>query len=99
MNFVRPLFTRSIGISKCLCQITRKNFSSSKCLEFRITPKILKQDDPNIHSKYQIFKNESEVVLDVYDEDRNLQYGYDLPGNEEEETDRYEGLNLIRNTI
>lgn len=105
MSFVRPTFrvlSAILAVSKKNNEIPRIYQTTTggtmfyRQLKLSCIHKIRKEDETTIQPKYQEFKDESEVVLDIYDEARIEQYGYNLPQIEEEENDRYQGLNLNR---
>ncbi|XP_044753101.1 uncharacterized protein K12H4.2 [Coccinella septempunctata] len=98
MSFIRSMLFRCNKISRCILHVETTSVNFSRYLKLDCISRISKDDnyDKSLHSKYEIFKDDSEVVSDIYDENKNTYYGYDLPENDEEDSDRYQGLNLER---
>ncbi|KAL3281153.1 hypothetical protein HHI36_004371 [Cryptolaemus montrouzieri] len=97
MSFVRPVLSKLLEKTKCFCNIRNKALSIRSVSNVSTNKnEVNEKQQKTVQSRYQIFKDDSEVILDIYDEDRDTQYGYDLPEGESVESDLYSGLNLNR---
>ncbi|KAK9879706.1 hypothetical protein WA026_006766 [Henosepilachna vigintioctopunctata] len=95
MNVFRPVLRKTFIFNNCFPNLANKTKIFVRCNTKKISQEINAELPKKIDTKYQIFReDESEVILDSYEESRSTHYGYDLP--ETEETSVYEGLNLNR---